>query len=210
MLKNPEMEALLAEFEAHRETEDRLVAKDGEPRLKVGAVASKAAFFYEKVRYAVDNKDEHLLRRHAIERMLRRMLMFDYRGRNIAEALLIELIRAGYLPNDTFPESITTDIDAIITKVFHFSDLVFARYPEHPHAGQWKKRMLNLASSEIEGYLFPTVREEAMVHSFYRMLDERVALEEKFPGKTREIQLYLCSWRSLFQSEPAGDRKSVV
>jgi hypothetical protein len=198
------MEALLSDFEAHRETVERLVAKDGEPRLKVGVVASKAALFYEKVRYAVDNKDEHLLRRHAIERMLRRMLMFDYRGQKIAEALLIELIRAGYLPNDTYPETIIADIDAIITKVFHFSDLVFVRHPERPEAGHWKKRMLNLASSEIEGYLFPTLREEAMVHAFYRMLDARVSLEEQFPGKTREIQLYLCAWRSLFQSEPAG------
>jgi len=204
MLKNPEMEALLSDFETHRESEDRLVAKNGEPRLKVSAVASKAAFFYEKVRYAVDNKDEHLLRRHAIERMLRRMLMFDYRGQKIAETLLLELIRAGYLPNDTYSERIIGDIDLIITKVFHFSDLLFAKHPEHPDAGHWKKRMLHLASSEIEGYLFPTLREEAMVHTFYRMLDARVALEEQFPGRTREIQLYLCAWRSLFQSEPAG------
>ena len=56
MQKNSEMEVLLGEFEAHRGAEDRLVAHDGEPRLKVGAVASKAALFYEKVRYAVDNK----------------------------------------------------------------------------------------------------------------------------------------------------------
>jgi hypothetical protein len=204
MLKNPEMEALLGEFRSHQEREDRLIARDGEPRLKVSAVASKAALFYEKVRYAVDNKDEHLLRRNAIERMLRRMLMFDYRGEKIAEALLIELIRAGYLPNDTFPERIIQDIDVIITKVFRFADLVAVRCPEHPNSGHWKKRMLHLCSSEIEEYLFPTIREEAMVHAFYRMLDERVVIEEQFPGKTREIQLYLCSWRSLFQSEPAG------
>ena len=43
--------------------------KESGPKFKVGEALSSVASFYERLRYAVDYKKEHLLRRNAIERI---------------------------------------------------------------------------------------------------------------------------------------------
>ena len=43
-----------------------------EEKIKVHQVSSKVAFLYEKLRNAVDYQEEHLLRKIAIERILKR------------------------------------------------------------------------------------------------------------------------------------------
>jgi hypothetical protein len=81
-------------------------------KLQVSEVISKMAFYYEKIRNAVHYNEEHLLRKDAIERILKRQIIIEnpikfskVDMRASARHLLIELIRAGYLPNNSLPES---------------------------------------------------------------------------------------------------------
>ena len=69
--------------------------------IEVGDAAGKLAFIYEKIRTTVDYKDDHLLRKHAIARMLKRLTTPGAKGSIIALPLIEELIRARYLPNKT-------------------------------------------------------------------------------------------------------------
>ena len=81
--------------------------------IHVDEVASKVAAFYEKIRGIIDWKEEHLLKRRAIERILKRRLFSKldlsngniFEDPNIAEPLVLELIRGGHFPNDKIPES---------------------------------------------------------------------------------------------------------
>ncbi|MFA4834081.1 MAG: hypothetical protein WC619_04540, partial [Patescibacteria group bacterium] len=41
-------------------------------KIKVSEVISKMAFYYEKIRNSVDYKEENLLRKNAVERILKR------------------------------------------------------------------------------------------------------------------------------------------
>ena len=68
------------------------------PKIHVDEVALKVAAFYEQVRTIVDWKEEHLMRRAAIIRKLKRRF-FDLQMNNfsqtgdLAESLVLELIR---------------------------------------------------------------------------------------------------------------------
>lgn len=93
------------------------------PKIKVSTLISKMAFYYEKIRNSVDYKEEYLLRKNAIERILKREIIiqgtFKFKkveSSEVSKHLLTDLIRAGYLPNDTIPESKIDEISLVIDK----------------------------------------------------------------------------------------------
>src|SRR5437763_1669337 len=72
--------------------------------LHTDETASKIAALYEKTRELLDWKEEHLLRRAAIWRILKRKLLLSNGQKIIAEPFVLELIRAGHFPNDGVAE----------------------------------------------------------------------------------------------------------
>ncbi len=54
-----------------------LQPKEGISAIHVDEVASKVAAFYEKIRGVVDWREEHLIRKAAIERILKRRLFLQ-------------------------------------------------------------------------------------------------------------------------------------
>src|SRR3989344_4533133 len=83
-----------------------LKPKEGVPTVHVDEVASKVAAFYEQIRTIIDWKEEHLMRRAAIIRKLKRRFLdlelnsFSEENTKIAEPFVLELVRGGYFPND--------------------------------------------------------------------------------------------------------------
>ncbi len=85
--------------------------------INVDEVASRVAAFYEKIREVVDWKEQHLMRRTAIIRKLkRRFVDLELNNLSIAEHLVLELIRGGHFPNDKIEESKIADVQKIINK----------------------------------------------------------------------------------------------
>ena len=77
---------------------------------------SRVASVYEKIRNAIEFKDEHLLRKNAIERMLKRRIYTEEKKVKLGNLLISELIRAKYLPNNEIPERVIEEVDNIIEK----------------------------------------------------------------------------------------------
>src|SRR5437667_10924149 len=94
--------------------------EEGVSTIHVDEVALRVAAFYEQIRTIIDWKEEHLMRRASIIRKLKRRFLAlelaDYSGQNIAEPLLLELIRGGYFPNDKIDELKITDVQWLIEK----------------------------------------------------------------------------------------------
>ena len=95
--------------------------KEGATTIHVDEVAKKVAAFYEQIRTIVDWKEEHLMRRAAIIRKLKRKF-FDMEVNNfedvggVAESLVLELIRGGHFPNDKIEEAKIGEVQRIIEK----------------------------------------------------------------------------------------------
>src|SRR3989338_10068372 len=86
------------------------------PYIHVSSVISGAAMLYEKLRYSLDYREEHLLRRHAIERIIRRRLEDRGDWHEFAHPFLIELVQAQYLKNDSVPEAVMPGVQAIFDR----------------------------------------------------------------------------------------------
>lgn len=176
--------------------------KDREPKIKLNYLTSKMALLYEKVRYSVDYKDDHLLRRSAIERITKRIITLQRKEPNIiAETLLHELIRAQYLPNESIPEDKTPDIANIIQKYITLIDYLSTRYGKSD-LKEYHNFVWECLASEIEESLMPPTREDALVETLYRIVKERVDIRNfTTTEKERNIQIYIALHRNIIKSD---------
>ena len=84
--------------------------KETEGKISVNPLVSKVASWYEKLRNAMDYREEEVVLRAAIERILKRRLMMAGSGKKIGEPLVRELIWARYFKENTITQS---DIDKV-------------------------------------------------------------------------------------------------
>ncbi|MGB0756926.1 MAG: hypothetical protein ACPGO5_00550 [Patescibacteria group bacterium] len=176
--------------------------KDKEPKIKLNYITSKMALLYEKLRYSVDYKDDHLLRRSAIERISKRVVSMNRKDPGIiAETLLHELIRAQYLPNDAIPEDKAKDVANIINKYITLYDQLGMRYKRN-ELKEYHQFIWEIMAAEIEESIIPPIREDALVETLYRIVKPRIDIRN-FPAtdKERNIQIYIAIHRNIIKSD---------
>lgn len=168
--------------------------------IHVDEVASAVAAFYEKIRGVVDWREEHLMRRAAIERILKRRLLLNKNGESIAEPLVLELIRGGHFPNDKIPKSKIEEVQKIINKY----TFVLAKSPVQ--AGEKQKLqlynwLLGICACETEELLSPPLREKALIEYMAELMKEKIKVVEGIfvSAEEKETQIYIAIERALFK-----------
>jgi len=173
-----------------------------EPMITVSKTVSAAAVIYEAARNAVEFRADHLIRRAAIERILKRRLVVSANGEGIAESLIRELLWARYLENNHVPVRKEAEVQKIIDKYVVFKDAVLRleAVKEKAMVSQW---ILGVESCEIEECLKPSPVREALNSFVFRILKERIVIPEENDPKTHDIQIYLATQRSFASSDDA-------
>ncbi len=190
------------------------------PRLQVSDLISKMAFYYEKIRNSVHYSEEHLLRKDAIFRILKRQLVIEGTmrlvrandSRTIAQHLLIELIRAGYLPNNVLPETKVDDVAEIISKYTTLRSLALSDSASQFNFFSGKKGneldtkseltnwLVGLAAAEIEEHVDQDQVARTIVLTMYKTLEKRIELPESLPyDHDLPIQVYVSIYRNFLK-----------
>ena len=173
------------------------------PKIKVSDMVSRFASVYEKLRNVVDFREEHLLRKHAIKRILKRRLMIIglKKGESLAKPMIDELIRARYLPNDTIPEAKISEIDLSINKYLYFMKRVNDQ-DQRKDIRKLVDWILSIAACEIEERLMPAPREKAMVEYMYHIAQKEIEIPNtKFSQEDKDIIIYINTLRSLLKAD---------
>src|SRR3989344_1116351 len=144
MLSDPIRE-LVQRIEAAEEAQRG--AAVGESISDVNKIISKAAGAYEKLRYLIDYREEHTIRRAALERILKRRVFLEQKPES-GLVLLQELVDGKYILKEQATEEIARDIDAIISKFLELSRLANAN-------GNVGRRLISFAATEIDGRISP-------------------------------------------------------
>lgn len=179
---------------------------DEAPKIRVSALVSKMAFYYEKIRNTVDYKEEHLLRKNAIERILRRQIIIEgvikeSKSENIAKHLLAELIRAAYLPNNQILESKIDEISKVITKYIKLKKYC-AEYLQNDSKfkNEYITWIIAMAASDIEERLGQSKVDQIVISNMYEILQGNIKLPDDLPyQKDKEIQIYIGIYRSFLK-----------
>ena len=204
---------LIAQYNFAKKSE---APKESAVTIHVDEVALSVAAFYERVRTVVEWKEEHLMRRAAIIRKLKRRF-FDLELNNfpdnslpagqagdMAEGLVLELIRGGHFPNDKIEESKIKDVQNIISKYVS----ILKNNPENRggKAGlNFYNWLLDVAACEIEDTLAPAIREMALIEHMFWSMKEKIKVSDKIYEKRllrrgdENIQIYIGICQALFK-----------
>lgn len=146
--------------------------------LNVSQTVSFFALAYEKVRNAVEFREDHLILRAAIERILRRRFSINPDGKNEAENLLRELLWARYFDNGAFGIDDVLKIQEMIDKY------IFLKRKIIPGRDINTQNFLNdfllyLLTCQIEEYLKSdsSQRNANLTYFIYQVLRKKIKIE---------------------------------
>jgi len=186
-----------------------LQPKQGSSTIHVDEVASRVAAFYEQIRTIVEWKEEHLMRRAAIIRKLKRRFL-DLELNNfsqeesMAESLVLELIRGGHFSNDKIEESLITDVEKVINKYI----FILKNSPENKIDKtelQFYGWLLEIAACEIEEVLAPPLKETALMNYMFELMKERIKVNKNvyesglLEKGDEDVQIYIALQQALFK-----------
>jgi hypothetical protein len=181
--------------------------------IKVSQVLGPLAFIYERVRNAVEYKGEHLIRRNAIERILRRQIWErkTYEPALLAETLMKELIWARYIKNDFIPKRKLKTVEFIVAKYLG----VFASLEKNAknyNYADLKDWFLGTFSAEIEEALDENIfYKEALNYCVFSWFKKNyVWVDSDLDEEEKDIQIFIALHRSLSKSDKAGIRYRLL
>ena len=154
------------------------VKPDDNSALSVSQTVSFFALVYERVRNAVEYREDHLILRAAIERILRRRFSLNSTGKGEAENLLRELLWARYFDNGVLGgEDIMVIQDLINKYVLMRNQIVYGRDNELKIF--LDKYLFDLITCEIEESLLPQSAQIQSNLSFfiYQVLRKKIKIE---------------------------------
>lgn len=181
---------------------DRIVRQEGEEVIKVSIMTSAISFMYEKLRTIVDYNEDHLLRKSAIFRILKRRFLGGGDYYKISENVIKELISARYLENNKFPESKVVEVAQVIEKY----DLLYTGVENQKGIQaalglyDW---ILNIAACEIEEVIMPANKMKVLVRFMYEEIKAKVQIVSNQAMTEDEVnlQFFLAVNRSLVKSD---------
>ncbi len=175
-------------------------------KLTVSQTVSFLALAYEKVRNAIEYREDHLIRRAAIERILKRRLSLNPQGKNEAENVLRELMWARYFPNGSLGEQDIRDIQAIINKYIYIrSRLLHGR--KNSSKNFIADFLVELITAEIEEFLTPAESQKEADFGYYifQTLKEKVKIED-VKDSQKDTFLFIAIEKAYRKSDQAYQR----
>lgn len=170
--------------------ENDIYGEDKGPLIDINRITGQVSTFYEKLRYTVDYKEEHTIRRSAFERILKRKILME-RVPNVGLSVLEELVASGYLSNKSIPESVADQINQIVNKYLSLGAMTSVHLD----------RILSLMATEVERFLYPQVLNDLVVVSFYDNVFKNIKYTGGLNQEELSNQIFLACRRSLLEED---------
>ncbi len=179
---------------------DKSYATVYEKTISVNPVVAEVATWYEKFRTAMDYREDEVILRAAIERILKRRLLLGGNGKTTAEPLVRELVWARYFPDSSVPE-------AIIEKVENAIDLYLELEGQIDRKHRLNKTLVNewivqLVSAEIEHILKDNREKDLLSNFIYKLFKDKVEILDD-SEETRDIQVFIAVRRAFAKDDTA-------
>ena len=185
---------LIASFEKE---ETKKQTKNG---INVNRFVSEIATWYEKLRNAMDYREEEVVRRAAIERILKRRLIFGGSGEKTASHLMRELLWARYFPDASISEEEVKKTAHTIDLYLELRKQLLIRQKDIKI--QVDTLIYQLLSSDLEIMLNKNKDIELISNSIFHLLRERITIKDD-TKETRDIQVFIAVRRAFAKDDIA-------
>lgn len=171
-----------------------------ERKITVNPFVSKVATAYEKLRNAMEYREDEVILRATIERILRRRLLLGGTAKSTAEPLIRELIWARYLPDNAVPESAIAKVEDVIELFLALRLRVLEK--QTVRVGQMNEWTYHLMSCAIEHVVNPNNEKQIVANFMYQVLKDDVIIVDD-DEETRNAQVYLAVRRAFARDDIA-------
>lgn len=171
---SPYTEAL---FDSLKDIKPR-ATPDDLSKLSVSQAVSLMAIAYEKVRNAIEYREDHLVLRAAIERNLKRRLALNPQGTGEAENLLRELMWARYFPNESLGDHDIQKVQEIIDKYLFVKNLLLTGKDGKTQVYLFQ-HLFEFLTCEIEESLNPGSSQKISTYTYFifQILKDKIKVE---------------------------------
>ncbi|PJA47238.1 hypothetical protein CO172_02510 [Candidatus Uhrbacteria bacterium CG_4_9_14_3_um_filter_36_7] len=177
-------------------SKQRVKPSQDEDVITVSETVSAAASAYETMRNYLEYDEEHLFRRNAIRRILKRRFGEDD-FKALSSDIIHELIWARYLPNKEIFVRTIDEVAAVLEKYQVLFDEI-SNLQESSSISLW---LIDMLSTEIEYHLVPPLVNEQLALFAYQSLKQRVQWSATAMAKEDEdLALYIGVHRCIFKS----------
>ncbi|MGD8374352.1 MAG: hypothetical protein PVI21_05870 [Candidatus Woesebacteria bacterium] len=178
--------------------------------VHVAGVGAGLYAAYEKLRNATEYIEQHLLLRSAIERFLRRNILFRGSSRKLGHEIIVELTEAGYLKNDSISVETVVLIDGFIVQYVNLAKTIEHNHKvPHDKAKTWTLQVLSVC---IENLVAPHRAVDGFIDFAYQHYLNAIdrhpygnLTDEEF-----ENSVYCAVQRVLFKSDIATVRYGMM
>lgn len=171
--------------------------KESHPRVQVHAAISRFSVFYERLRMAIDYKEDHLHRRSAIVRILKRQLILETDPAEIAWQLMRELIAARYVQAHRDAEQRIAFIADSVKKY----QVISAIHSVVPDRDVW---LLEMTAVEIDERIVDTNEEKTFLHALYDFMVQRLAISDLgLQEEEGRLLVYLACLKTFLKADDA-------
>lgn len=168
--------------------EDKDKSHHEEKRITVNPIVSKFASWYERLRNAMELREDEVILRATVERILKRRLLLGGNGETTAEPLVKELLWARYLPDHDIGESIVKKVEDSINVHLSLRLRVLAQH--HVSESIINDWIYDLMSADIQYILNPKKDKELLTNFMFHVLKDDVEIEGA-PEETKNAQVFM-------------------
>lgn len=159
-----------------------------EKRITVNPIVTKFASWYERLRNAMEFREDEVILRATIERILKRRLLLGGNGKTTARPLVKELLWARYLPDAEVGENTVAKIEATIDLYLQLRLKIMSKHRiSERDINDWT---YDLMSSDIQYILNPKKSKELLTNFMFHVLRDDVMIEDEV-SETRDAQVFM-------------------
>lgn len=173
---------------------------NNEKKISVNPVVAELASWYEKFRTSMDYREDEVMLRTAIERILKRRLIMAKQGLSIAAPLIRELVWARYFPDSSVPEGLVADTEQAIDLFLKLEDVINEKH--RINKTKVKEFIIHLLSSEIQHVLKPNEKENLMSNFIFALFKDKITISDD-TEENKNIQVFIAVRRAFAKDDLA-------
>lgn len=169
-------------------------------KISVNPVVSKVASLYEKLRNAMEYREEEVILRASIERILKRRLILGGNGKTTAEPLVKELVWAGYFPDNSLSESVLEKVEKRIDLYLAFRQKIILKHGfKEKNINEWT---FHLMSSDIEKTLSIHKEKDLLNNFMFHIMKNNITITDE-SEETKNAQVFMAVRKSFAKDDLA-------
>ena len=175
-------------------------------KITVSQTVSFIALMYEKVRNAIEYREDHLIRRAAIERIMKRRLTLNPEGKGESENILRELLWARYFANSSLGEQDIAEVQHIVNQYLIIRKKILTGR-NHQSKQYLAEFLIQLITAEIEEHLTlsQAKRESDFTYFIFQTLKGKIKIED-CTEELRDTYLFIALEIAYRKSDTAYQR----